>query len=43
MLAWGVITDVQGTLRLSLRAFQPHVAALQTIGRRDLAVRITED
>jgi hypothetical protein len=42
-LAWGVITDAQGTMRLSLRDFRPHVAALQTVGRRDLAVRITED
>ncbi len=30
-------------MRLSLRDFRPHVAALQTIGRRDLAVRLTED
>ncbi len=42
-LAWGVITDARGTLRLSLCDFRPHVAALQTIGRRDLAVRIAED
>ncbi len=28
-LAWGAITDAQGTLRLSLRDFRPHVAALQ--------------
>ena len=42
-LAWGVITDAQGTLRLSLRDFRPHVAALLTIERRDLAMRITED
>jgi hypothetical protein len=41
-LAWGVITDAQGVMRLSLRDFRPHVAALQAIGRRDLAVRITE-
>ena len=42
-LAWGVLTDAQGVMRVSLRDFRPHVAALQTIGRRDLAVRITED
>jgi hypothetical protein len=42
-LAWGVITDAQGIMRLSLRDFRPHVAALNAIGRRDLAVRIAED
>ena len=42
-LAWGAITDAQGTLRLSLRDFRPHVAALQAIGRRDLAVRAAGD
>jgi hypothetical protein len=42
-LAWGVITDAHGTLRLSLRDFRLHVAALQSLGRRDLAVRIAED
>jgi hypothetical protein len=42
-LAWGVITDAQGTMRISLRDFRSHVAALQAVGRRDLAVRITQD
>ena len=42
-LAWGVITDAQGIMRLSLRDFRPHIAALNAIGRHDLAVRITED
>jgi hypothetical protein len=42
-LAWGVITDAQGVMRISLRDFRPHVAVLQAIGRRDLAIRIAQD
>jgi hypothetical protein len=42
-LAWGVITDANGMMRLSLRDFRPHVAALHRAGRRDLANRIAFD
>jgi hypothetical protein len=42
-LAWGVITDAKGEMRISLRDFRPHVAGLLAIGRRDLANLITQD
>lgn len=42
-LVWGVITDAQGIMHVSLRDFRPHVAALQAIGRADLAHEITQD
>jgi len=42
-LAWGIITDADGVLRISLRDFRPHVAALQAINRSDLADQITQD
>lgn len=41
-LAWGIITDDDNTLHLSLRDFRPHVAALHAIQRDDLAQRITQ-
>lgn len=42
-LVWGIITDADGIMRISLRDFRPHVAALQAIGRADLAHDITQD
>lgn len=39
-LAWGVITDARGTMRMSLRDFRPHVEALLALDRQDLANRI---
>jgi len=42
-LAWGVITDATGVMRISLRDFRPHVASLYAIGRQDLANLITQD
>jgi len=42
-LVWGVITDADGVLRISLRDFRPHVAVLQAIGRADLAHDIAQD
>jgi len=42
-LVWGVITDAEGVMHISLRDFRPHVAALQDIGRADLAHEITQD
>jgi hypothetical protein len=42
-LAWGVITDAVGVMRLSLRDFRPHVASLHTIDRQDLANLIAQD
>ena len=42
-LAWGVMTDSNSTMRIHLRDFRPHVAALLAIGRKDLANMITQD
>lgn len=42
-LAWGVITDASGVMRLSLRDFRPHVGLLAACGHQDLAVRLTQD
>ncbi|MDD2921829.1 MAG: hypothetical protein PHQ36_06030 [Anaerolineales bacterium] len=43
ILAWGVITDAKSVMRISLRDFRPHVAALLSIGRKDLANLIAQD
>lgn len=42
-LVWGVITDSEGVMHISLRDFRPHVAALQAVGRADLAREIAQD
>jgi hypothetical protein len=42
-LAWGVITDAQSVMRISLRDFRPHVGLLERIGHKDLAIRIVQD
>ncbi|MCB0191448.1 MAG: hypothetical protein KDJ65_05845 [Anaerolineae bacterium] len=42
-MVWGVLTDDMDVLHLSLRDFRPHVAALDKIGRRDLAQLMVED
>ncbi len=42
-LAWGVMTDAKNIMRIHLRDFRPHVAALLSIGRKDLASLITQD
>jgi hypothetical protein len=41
-LVWGVITDAQGVMRLSLRDFRPHVGLLAAAGQKALAGRITQ-
>jgi len=43
LLAWGVLTDAQQQMRLTLRDFRPHVAALVACGYQELANRITQD
>lgn len=40
-LVWGILTDDQEVLHLTLRDFRPHVAALDQIGRLDLARLMT--
>jgi len=42
-LAWGVITDAQGVMRVTLRDFRPHVALLEGVGQKDLAQRLAQD
>jgi len=42
-LVWGAMTDANGMMRLTLRDFRPHVAQLKSIGRKDLAIRMTQD
>ena len=42
-LTWGVLTDADRIMRITLRDFRPHVSLLCANGRRDLAVRIARD
>jgi hypothetical protein len=42
-LAWGVITDARGVLRVTVRDFRRHVGMLEAVGQRDLARRLTQD
>jgi len=42
-MAWGILTDAKGVVKLSLRDFRPHVSALLAIGRKDLANLIAQD
>jgi hypothetical protein len=42
-LAWGIITDARSIMRIHLRDFRPHVAALLANGRKDLAALIAQD
>jgi hypothetical protein len=42
-LAWGVITDADGTMRISLRDFRPHVKMLMEVGHTDMAQQLTVD
>jgi hypothetical protein len=42
-LAWGIITDARGVMRISLRDFRPHVRLLKAAGQKELAARIVQD
>lgn len=42
-LAWGILTDANGALHITLRDFRPHVALLHAAGRYDLARRVAQD
>jgi hypothetical protein len=42
-LAWGVVTDDQDVLHISLRDFRPHVTLLARNNMNDLATLITQD
>ena len=40
-LVWGVLTDAEGVMRVSLRDFRPHVKLLTACGHKKLAARMT--
>ena len=42
-LAWGVLTDKDEIMRITLRDFRPHVTALTTVGESGLADAIAQD
>jgi hypothetical protein len=42
-LAWGVLTDAQGVMHVTLRDFRPHVGQLIAVGLADTAQRLTQD
>lgn len=43
ILVWGVITDADGVMRISLRDFRPHIRLLHQTGQEALAARMTQD
>lgn len=43
MFAWGVMTDAQNIVHLSLRDFRPHIPALHAAGAGELAQLIVQD
>jgi len=42
-LTWGVVTDAEAVMTITLRDFRPHVVALQAAGQQDLANLIAQD
>lgn len=42
-LAWGLMTDADQVMRITLRDFRPHVRMLMAVGRPDLAILIATD
>jgi hypothetical protein len=42
-LVWGILTDDNDTLHISLRDFRPYVAALHSLGQIELAEMIVQD
>lgn len=42
-LAWGVLTNVDGGMHITLRDFRPHVGLLAAVGQPALANRLTQD
>jgi hypothetical protein len=39
-LVWGVLTDAEGVMRITLRDFRPHVKLLVACGHKELAIKI---
>ena len=42
-LAWGVMTDANQTMIVTLRDFRPHVGMLTAVHQQDLAQKLTQD
>lgn len=42
-LAWGILTDAQGIMHISLRDFRPHVRHLEDAGQRPLAACMAQE
>ena len=42
-LVWGVLTDAEGIMRVTLRDFRPHVHLFVETGFQDMANLITQD
>jgi hypothetical protein len=42
-LAWGLLTDADQVMHITLRDFRPHVRLLTAVGRPDLAILIAND
>ena len=42
-LAWGILTDASGVMRVSLRDFRPHVAALHAVRQEALANQMAQE
>ena len=42
-LAWGILTDATEVMRVSLRDFRPHVAALHSVGRKAFANQMVQE
>jgi hypothetical protein len=42
-LAWGILTDAEGIMVITLRDFRPHVATLLDMGRESLAQQIAQE
>jgi hypothetical protein len=42
-LVWGILTDANGVMHITLRDFRPHVHSLDAVGYRLLAVRLAQE
>ena len=42
-LCWGVLTNAENVMTITLRDFRPHVGQLHAIGQKELAQQITQD
>lgn len=42
-LGWGVVTDADGNMRITLRDFRAHVSQLKALDQKELAVQLAQD